>query len=277
MKNLYHNFRKDDVPALSAQASYFLLLSVFPFLIAVISILSLSSNTSIQTAFEELLQDFFIPGVYNVVSDALNTALISGNNLFISISGFVLTMWTLTRSATHMIKGINKAYKVETRRTPINLYSVSLIFVVLLILIIVFTVTFLVFGKVIGRMFFAYLGAPDLFSDIWTFFRYFIAILCLFTAFCMVYIIMPNMQIKFLRALPGALFSTFAFILISTGLSYYVSNFGFYANAYGSIGAVILALIWLYWISNIIIIGAEINALLFRVQTVHTVTKMGRS
>ncbi len=262
IKKLYKQYTSDDVPALAAQASYFLILSVFPLIITIISIIGLANNNAIHDTFMELLKDFLLPDVYDVVSEAVNNALRVDNTIYVSISGFASTVWILTRAAAYMIKGINKAYDINTPRNPLLLFFVSLIFVILLILIIILTSVFLVFGKLLGMLLFDFLGAPELFGTIWHILRYLVSITCLFTAFCMVYIIMPNAQINFKNAIPGAFFTTSAMIILSTFFSYYIANFGFYANAYGSIGAVIFMLVWLYWNATIIIIGAEINAML---------------
>jgi len=80
------------------------------------------------------------------------------------------------------------------------------------------------------------------------------------TIFALIYHYIPSRRLKWREVIPGAIFSTLGWIVVSFGFAFYVNNFGDYSKVYGSIGAVIILLTWLYLTSVIIIIGGEINA-----------------
>jgi membrane protein len=90
--------------------------------------------------------------------------------------------------------------------------------------------------------------------------RLFVSALILFVIFTGLYWIAPNIKLKCRSAFPGAAFATIGWIASSYALSYYVGNFSNFSLTYGSIGAIIVLLIWLYISGFIIIIGGEINA-----------------
>ena len=95
----------------------------------------------------------------------------------------------------------------------------------------------------------------------WTTLRWLISSVILFIVFSVVYTITPNRKIRCVTVLPGALFSTIGWIVASFGFSFYVNNFGNYTLMYGSLGVIIVLMIWFYLSGAILIIGGEINGL----------------
>src|SRR5690606_33581766 len=118
-----------------------------------------------------------------------------------------------------------------------------------------------VFGKNIGIYIFSKLGKTAEFIHVWSTIRWFISSLILFIVFSVVYTITPNRKIQCLTVLPGAIFSTVGWIASSIGFSFYVNNFGNYTLMYGSLGVIIVLIIWFYLTGAVLIIGGEINGL----------------
>jgi membrane protein len=131
-------------------------------------------------------------------------------------------------------------------------------------MMIVFIIALLlpVFGKQIGAFLFAEFGFSDKFFRIWGVIRWVLSSVVLFFIFTILYWIAPNIKLKCLTVIPGALFATVGWIVVSVGFSYYVSNFGNFSYTYGSIGGIIVLMIWFYLTGHIIILGAEINAMI---------------
>jgi uncharacterized protein YqhQ len=96
--------------------------------------------------------------------------------------------------------------------------------------------------------------------DLWVVLRYAVPIIIMFVMFSLLYVFVPCCSIRFKEALPGSIFSTAGWIIISLLFSFYVSNFANYTRVYGSIGGVIILLIWIYISCIIILLGGEINA-----------------
>ena len=96
----------------------------------------------------------------------------------------------------------------------------------------------------------------------WNMFRYIVMATFMIAAFTFIYQYTPNRRLKFRDVLPGSLFSTAGWIIISIGFSFYVDNFANYSNLYGGIAAIFILMMWIYLSSIILLIGGEINATL---------------
>jgi membrane protein len=130
-------------------------------------------------------------------------------------------------------------------------------------MIVVFVVALLlpVFGKQIGLFLFSQFGYSEQFMAIWNGIRWAISPLILFIVFVGLYYFAPSKKIRCLSAIPGAVFATVGWVLASLAFSFYVGSFGNYSATYGSIGGIIVLMIWFYLTGIIIMIGGEINAL----------------
>mgnify|MGYP003827675369 CR=1 FL=1 len=121
-------------------------------------------------------------------------------------------------------------------------------------------VILLILGEIIGRNVFVFLGISNSFRTLWSFTRLIIPIVVMFIVFTLLYRYMPNRRMKYSEVFPGSLFSSLGWFITSILFSLYVNNFSNYSSTYGSIGGIILLIIWLYWISIIILLGGELNA-----------------
>jgi membrane protein len=119
-----------------------------------------------------------------------------------------------------------------------------------------------VLGNIIGYKISAWLSLSVKFHFIWDFLRYFLTLIIMTFIFALLYKFTPCKRLTFWDVLPGSVFATIGWVLSSMGFTFYVDNFANYSRLYGSIGAVIALMVWLFLTSVIILIGGEINALL---------------
>jgi membrane protein len=257
LEQLYCRFQDDEVTALGAQMTYYLILSLFPFLIFLLTLISLT-----PLARDEALNLLFalIPESANqTVMDIVEETVLSSSRSLMSV-GMLAAIWTSSSGIMAVIRGINKAYDTEEKRPfwKVRLYAVwyTLIFAFLLFL----TFAMLIFGDTAVDRLAEWI--PKRYLSAWHFARHAIPFSMMIVTFTLLYKQAPNYPVRLKQALPGALFSTFAWIGLSLAFSYYVANFGNFARTYGSIGGIIALLIWLYISSIIIIVGGEINAAL---------------
>ncbi|TYQ14978.1 UNVERIFIED_CONTAM: membrane protein [Acetivibrio alkalicellulosi] len=257
IRRIYLKFKDDDVPALAAQLTYYLILSFFPFLIFLITLLSYTPITS-----ERVIRDIstILPATsYGIILDTINQILASRSGTLLSI-GMIAAIWTSSNGMNAVIRGINKAYNIDESRPFWVVRGISIIATIALAIGILFSFILLVLGELIGKNLFQFMGFSYLFISVWTIARYIIPILFMLLVFILLYRFTPNNSQHCRDIIPGAVFSTAGWILISILFSFYVKNFNNYSNMYGSIGGVIVLLLWLYWISIIILLGGELNA-----------------
>ncbi|NSW90767.1 MAG: YihY/virulence factor BrkB family protein [Firmicutes bacterium] len=259
IKLLYRKFFDDDIPALAAQLTYYLILSFFPFLIFLLALLSYTSFTG-----NEILNDFSLllpQTTYNLLKEIINRTSGTKNETLLSF-GMLATIWAASNGVSAVIRGINKAYNQKENRPFWKVKWISIIFTLALAIVLIFSLVMLVMGEMLWKYLFIFFGLPGVFRIAWNIIRHLIPLFTIFMVFIAVYRYIPSRHMTFREVIPGAVFSTTGSIIISLIFSYYVNSFGLYTNTYGSIGSVIALLIWLYWNSIIIILGSEINAAL---------------
>ncbi|MGO1369776.1 YihY/virulence factor BrkB family protein [Senegalia sp. (in: firmicutes)] len=258
--SMKYRMKEDEVPALGAQLTYYLILSFFPFLIFLLTLLS---HTSISTAdvmrnLSEVLPD----QSFALISDTIEEVLQNGTTSLLSFS-IIGTLWSASNGVAALIKGLNKAYDQEENRPFLLLRGFAILITIALVIGIILSFTLLVFGQVIGNYIFSFFGLTKYFKIIWEAIRFIFPIIMLIVVFTLFYKYAPNKKrLKFKEVFPGAIFTTSAWIAISLLFSFYVNNFGNYTKTYGSLGGIIILLIWLYISSIIILIGGELNATL---------------
>ncbi|CAM3738878.1 YihY/virulence factor BrkB family protein [Cohnella lubricantis] len=261
IRSLVIRLREDDLPSLAAQLSYYLLLAFFPFLIFMFSLLGFVklSEEDLMDRIVLLLPMDAAKAVRSIVREVTSSP--SGALLSFGLIGSV---WTASGGINAMIKGLNKAYEEsETRRFWIR-RLISIAAMLVLALVIMLSMALLVFGQTIQSRLFPLLGITDPWSSMWDMLQWIVPLLALFFVFLLLYRIAPNRRIRWRSVVPGSVFATVAWIASSLLFAFYVNNFGHYSRTYGSLGGIIILLIWLYISSMIVLIGGELNAFVAR-------------
>ncbi|MEH7115532.1 YihY/virulence factor BrkB family protein [Neobacillus niacini] len=257
LKLLWHRIEEDDIPGLSAQLAYFFLLSLFPLLIFIFTLLPY-----LQIPYHDILgsiREFAPPETMELIEKNVNYVMNNRNGGLLSI-GIIGTMWSASNGIHALVRAFNKAYNVKESRSFIVSRGMAILLTFGMILVFIVAVLLPIFGREIGVFLFSYLGFKSEFLQIWDMLRLVVSAIILFLIFTGLYWIAPNVKLRCRSAFPGAAFATIGWILSSYALSFYVGNFGNFSLTYGSIGAIIVLLIWLYISGFIIIIGGEINA-----------------
>lgn len=259
IKILIKKFKEDEVTALGAQMTFYLILSFFPFLIFLITLLSYTPIASNEVVSN--LSNLLPNSTYNMINSIIQEVITTRSTALLSI-GMIATLWTASSGVAALIKGINKAYNQKENRGFLKLRSYALVFTLALTLVILLAFIMLIFGEFIGHYIFGLIGLTGLFESIWDLIRFIIPIVVILFIFIFFYVYAPNKPLSFSEVLPGAIFTTVGWLIISLSFSFYVNNFGRFARMYGSIGGIIALLVWLYISSLVILIGGELNAVL---------------
>lgn len=259
IKNLIRKFTEDDVFALATQLSYSLLLAFFPFLIFVMTLIGYSpvESEDVLISFQRILPTDVFKLISNTVVEIVDTK--NGNLLSF---GLITTLWASSNGFKAMIKCLNKAYDEKENRSFLKIESTALLCTFGLAFIIIASVLLLVFGEINGRLLGAYLGFAEVFRRIWNILRYLIMLSTMIFIFAALYHYTPSRRLTWKEVIPGAIFTTLGWLLSSIIFSYYINNFGNYSKLYGSIGAVIVFMLWLFLVSLMLLTGGELNAVL---------------
>lgn len=136
----------------------------------------------------------------------------------------------------------------------------TLVFEVLLATIMVFSVL----GKTIALQIFSPLGLSQQFIAVWTVLRIVFPVILMLLSFWFFYFYLTNVKIKFIHALPGALFTTVLWLIITNFFSLYFTRITLFPSLLGSVGSIFIFLIWIYWCSIIILVGGVLNYQFYR-------------
>jgi membrane protein len=258
MQDLILRLQRVEVSALAAQLAYFFLLSFFPLLIFLVTLLPyLNFDTTQVYAF---LVNIMPDEVYRLIEDTLNEILTIRNSSLLSI-GVLGTIWSASKGVNALIRALNKAYDTETRGSIID-RGLSLVFTIAFVIVMAVALLLPVFGQQIGHFLFSIVGIEEQFEIVWERLRWSMPLLLIFIVLMGIYWVVPNTspRLKLIGVWPGALFSTLAWLAVTYVFSFYISNFANYSATYGSIGGVIILMLWLYFTGIILIFGGILNA-----------------
>lgn len=258
-KQLFKKIRTDDIQATSAQLTYYLLLSFFPFLIFIMTLVGYA-NISMIDKVDDLRE--IIPVQAVAIIEEIIKEVSEGRSQALLSFGMLATLWATSRCINAIIKGLNKAYDIEDNRRLWKVRVFSILGTFVIGIVVLLSILMIVFGNWVGNQLSLLFHFSDSIHRLWNFLQYMVPLLVMTVVFTLLYLIGPNQKITFKEALPGAAFTTLGWIITSITFSIYVNQFGNFTKTYGSLGGVMILLIWLYISSNIILIGGEINATL---------------
>lgn len=257
IKILIAKIKDNDVTGFAAQLSYFFLLSLFPMLIFLFTLLPYTPLT--QQDIFNVIKDFAPPETYQMIKTTLAGILDNRSGGLLSL-GIIATLWTASKGMNALIKSLNRAYEVEEARSFIMTRGLSVLLTLGLIFVFIIALLLPVFGKQIATFLLSYVGLSDNFLNIWGAIRWLLTPVILFVVFLIIYYLAPNIKIRDIKAVPGAVFASIGWIVVSLAFSFYVSNFSNYSAMYGGIGAIIVLMLWLYFSAIIVMVGGEINS-----------------
>jgi membrane protein len=258
-KNLIKRFNEDDVLALSSQLSYSLLFSFFPLIIFLMILIGLSSIRSEDVLIG--LKRILPMSTFNLINGTIIEVVDTKKGHLIPLS-LIFIIWSASTGFNAVIKALNKAYDEEEHRSFLKVQIIAVLFMLSLIFILVATILLLVFGEELGKIIIISLGLSKFFTLIWGILKYVIVGFAMILIFALLYHYTPCRRLKWIEVIPGSIFATMGWIIASIIFSFYVNNFANYSLIYGSLGAVVALLTWLFLSSIIIILGGELNAVI---------------
>lgn len=249
----------DNINQSAAELSYFLLFSVFPMVIFLNSLLS-AFHVSIA-GFSPVLE--LMPQTLRLLLTQYFEYVASIPAVSPMVIGIGLTLYFLSRVIRSLMRTVNRIYRVEVKRGPIHEFVLSVLFAVGFLVSIIGCLVVVVIGRALLWRLPQWLPflSNELLSSIHET-GYPLMISFLFLYLLLLNRVVPNVRLKWREAAPGALFSLSTWLLISLIFSFYVDNLGNYSVLYGSLGAIIVLMLWLYLTSIVMLLGALVNHIL---------------
>lgn len=256
LKKLYFIIRKPEMLILPANLAFFLVLSVIPIII-LIGLIASTFSLSL-----DLVIEFINENVPTQISEILET-FISGKGIDFNIGFFTITAFILASNGPHsIIVTSNTLYNFE-QGSYLNRRIKALILTIILVLLFIFIIVVLAFGNVILKAIFEIGILKNLSNFAYSLFVYLkwpIAFFIIFFSVKLLYTIAPDKNIPSKYVNQGALFTTLGWILTTAIYSYYVANFSKYDIFYGSLSNIIILMMYIYFLSYILVLGIAINS-----------------
>ncbi|EPG1309524.1 YihY/virulence factor BrkB family protein [Listeria monocytogenes] len=250
---------RNDVSGNAAQLAYYMLFSIFPMLLIAATLLAYL-HIDKDSVFN-MIKEFAPDQIMDFLEENLNNLLTQKNGGLLSI-GIIATLWSASNGMNAVMKSLNKAYGVTNKRNYVVQRLLSMFFTLAMLATVGATLLLLVFGQQIGMFLINHLNFSEDFLSFWNNLRWTVTLIVIFVVFTFLYWVAPNRHSTLISVLPGALFSTIGWTVASVGFAYYVNNFGNYSATYGSIGVIIILMLWFYLTGIILMIGGELNATL---------------
>lgn len=253
----------DGIPDRAAALSYYFLFALFPTLLVLTALLGMLGTPHLM---ERLMSygDAVLPSdVASLLSKTLQEIVhgAGGGVLSVGIAG---ALWGASRGVRSVIVALNVVYAVKAPRPWWRRQVVSVALTVAFCGITLTALLLLAFGERIGHAVAAWAGLGDVFTSVWALAQWPIAIFLGIVGMDLTYHLAPATRARLTWLSPGAVFALTGWVAASLGMRAYVGNFADYNATYGSIGAVILLMVWLYLVAVMLLVGAEINAVIAR-------------
>jgi membrane protein len=246
----------------AAQLSYYFLLALFPLLLVLINVLGYMAQEG--TAFRERLLLYLAAlmprsaiTLVRTTLDEISNASGSGKLSF----GLLAALWAASNGMGAISDTLNTAYNVRERRPWWRVRIISVCLTIALAILILAALAIVLYGGTIGEALAARYGFGDFFTSLWTIVQWPIALAFVLTTFNLIYNFAPDLppgERSWIT--PGAFVGVGFWLLVSFGFRVYLSFFDYYSVTYGSLGALIVLMLWFYFTGVSILIGGEVNS-----------------
>ena len=265
VRRLLSQVRDDNISLLSAGVAFYSMLSIFPALIALISILGLIGPSATQPLIDNLNAVAPGPAKQIFTSATQNIQSHQGAAGVVLIIGVALAVWSASGYVAAFMRAANAIYDIGEGRPIYKTLPVRVGTTIVLLLLLAISALAVVLTGGLAQQVGKLLGIGQTVVDVWDIAKWPVLLLVVSFMFSLLYWAAPNVKQPGVRWLtPGGLIAVLIWIAISLLFAFYVANFSSYNKTYGALAGVVVFLVWL-WISNIaVLLGAEINAELER-------------
>ncbi len=260
-KRAYREFSEEECPEHAAAMAYYFLFASFPFLLFITTLIG---YLPIPDLLEYILSQTsrLLPGeAFSLVEDNIRALFMNKKEGLLSI-GILLALWASSNAIVSVMDAMNNLYDVKEGRPFWKVRLIAIALVIGLSLLILTAMVLLMFGIRIGDYIAGMIAFGTAFKVAWVAALVPVTLFLLSLALAVIYYFTPDVEHDWKWISPGAVVAIPLWILMSFGFSFYINNFGSYDKTYGSIGAVIVLLLWLYLSGLIVLGGAVINSVI---------------
>ena len=263
LKRTMTEFSEDNLTDSAAALTYYAVLSIFPALLAMISIVGLvwDPQTIIKTLTDVVSSVGPASAVDTFKGPIEGLTKSSGTAGVMVIVGIAAALWTASGYVGAFMRASNVIYEVEEGRSFIKLRPLQMLVTLVLVLLLALVLVALVLTGPIASAVGSAVGLGGTAVTVWNIAKWPVLFLVVVLMITLLYYASPNAKLGGLKSIaPGSALAIVIWLVASAAFAFYVANFGSYNKTYGALGGVIIFLVWL-WLTNVaILLGAELNA-----------------
>ena len=258
-KRISDKFIKDEMTVYAAQASFFIVLSFFPFIMVLMTLVQFVPHLSADMLITVLAA--LIPNINKsrpLIENAISDLYIHSPGVILWIT-ILTALWSASKGMMSMERALNRIWGPQEKRGYIMSRLICTGYTFIFLIMCIMSLLLLVFGSAIQNFIAHTIPIIAEITQNILNLRTLLAVAILITSFTSLYAILPRKKLKLKLQLPGAVFSSLGWILFSFGFSIYFNHFSRFSYTYGSLTAIVLLMLWLYFCICILFVGAEIN------------------
>lgn len=243
----------------AAALSYSALFALFPFLIFLITLLGFLDIPDFFDWLLEQAQAALPADSYRLVENVISEIQGQTRGGVLSIT-LMMAIWGASSGIRSLMNAMNAAYGVKENRPAVRRYSLSVAYTLGLALLLIASAGLMLIGPRAMQWIADEVGMGHQFVTAWTWLRWPVLVVLLMVMAALVYSLVPNVQSDFSLLSPGAMLAVAIWLIASYGFSLYVQRFANYSATYGSLGGIVVLLLYSYISSAVLLLGAEVNA-----------------
>lgn len=259
LSNFSRRLNDDHVGAYAGQATLFIIISIFPFLMFLLSLIQYLpiTESQIMIIVNEMFPSNISPMFVQIIAEVFD----KGSTTLISVTA-ITALWSASRGFLALVRGLNQVYGIKETRSYIKTRVLATLYTLVFALILIITLLLLVFGN---RLYIFIENVFPILKEtalIIISLRTVVGLAILIAFFTILFLAIPNRKSTILNELPGAIIAAVGWMTFSYLYSFYIDNMGSFSDTYGSLTVFVFLMLWLYFCMYILFIGAEINQIL---------------
>ncbi|MGI9048309.1 MAG: YihY/virulence factor BrkB family protein [Rubrobacteraceae bacterium] len=262
LKRTFKEATEDHLAAFAGNLTYKGLFALFPFFVFLLSLLGIFGS---DTLLPKLLDsasgvlpasatDFISKQLLGITKSNADSAFTFG-----AIISILFALWGVSGAFRSIMEAMNVMYEIEEERPFWKVYGISIFLSLVVAVLLISALVLVVFGPKIAAFVAGIIGFGTVFQTIWIIVQWPVLLLVVLIAFALIYYFAPDVEQRFKWISPGSIAAVVLWLLFSLAFSLYVSNFSSYNKTYGSLAGVAILMLYIYYTSYILLLGAEMN------------------
>jgi len=260
MVRTVNEFLDDEMSTYASALAYQTLFSLFPFLLFLIALIGFLHLPDFFTWLRLQSELVLPPQALEQVNPVIDQLQQSKGGL-VSF-GIVVALWTASAGVRLLMSAMNAAYDVVEGRPIWKRFPLSILYTIGIAVMLLASAALMVTGPQVMSWLAGQIGMEDIIVTLWTVLRWPVIVILMMMAVALMYYLMPDVKQEFRFITAGSVLAVVVWIIASLGFAYYVKTFADYNAMYGSIGAIIVLLLYFYISAAVLLLGAEMNAVI---------------